>query len=452
MLESDTCTSPPLIVAGMHRSGTSLTAATLQSAGLFLGDRLLPSGRGNARGHFENLDILHFHEQVLIAQGQHPVGWTVDPEVRVPPEYGDRALQLVAESAGRGKVWGWKEPRTTLFLEFWHQVLPSARFVIVFRAPWEVLDSLYRRDEDAIFAQQPEFALRIWTHYDQRALDFHRRHRDSCVLVEVDRVAASPKAFVTQLAEMWDLPLTVPSEAVFQPELLHACPERAGLLAAHYPEAIALYRELQGVALDAGRAGNGGGGRPESVETSARLVLRDWQLVRQWEHLLEDGTETRQLWEYQQVRLRELQQAQDWLRVQWQVHRERAEQSHRDWEAAQSWIRELEAAKTWLEEQCDYWQTQAKAARSEREELEHLRREWEAAQSWMRELEAAKTWSEEQRDYWQARAEIVRSEQDKASSSLPRTSPSLWKVCRDRSRQSCLRVWNRLTGRDSSEN
>ncbi|MEY2858272.1 MAG: hypothetical protein RLZZ74_2584, partial [Cyanobacteriota bacterium] len=44
-----------MIITGMHRSGTSLTASLLQSAGVNLGDRLMSEDRGNSKGHFEDL-------------------------------------------------------------------------------------------------------------------------------------------------------------------------------------------------------------------------------------------------------------------------------------------------------------------------------------------------------------------------------------------------------------
>jgi hypothetical protein len=49
----------------MHRSGTSLISQWLSHCGLHLGERLLGPGIGNAEGHFEDLDFLEFHEQIL---------------------------------------------------------------------------------------------------------------------------------------------------------------------------------------------------------------------------------------------------------------------------------------------------------------------------------------------------------------------------------------------------
>jgi hypothetical protein len=47
-----------LIVTGMHRSGTSLTAAFLQAIGVDLGDKLLQGNYGNPKGYFEDVDFV----------------------------------------------------------------------------------------------------------------------------------------------------------------------------------------------------------------------------------------------------------------------------------------------------------------------------------------------------------------------------------------------------------
>ena len=52
--------SGPIVITGMHRSGTSLLASLLRSSGLHLGDRLLPPSRANQPGYFEVLISLGF--------------------------------------------------------------------------------------------------------------------------------------------------------------------------------------------------------------------------------------------------------------------------------------------------------------------------------------------------------------------------------------------------------
>ena len=67
-----------------------------------------------------------------------------------------------------------------MLLDFWDARLPDARYVIVYRAPWDVSDSMQRLGA-AEFLSHPEFAYRIWHHYNRVLLAFARRHRDRIV-------------------------------------------------------------------------------------------------------------------------------------------------------------------------------------------------------------------------------------------------------------------------------
>src|SRR5687767_11000665 len=61
-------TERPIVLTGMHRSGTSLVARLFIEAGVDLGRELLGTGEHNRAGHFEDQAFLSFHERVLIAR------------------------------------------------------------------------------------------------------------------------------------------------------------------------------------------------------------------------------------------------------------------------------------------------------------------------------------------------------------------------------------------------
>ena len=121
-----------LIITGMHRSGTSLTASLLQSSGVNIGDRLMGRDTGNNKGHFEDLDFVNFHQQVLESQDINPAGWTEQQQIKVPRQYLAAAKSLLAARQDL-PLWGWKDPRTTLFLDFWSDLLPDAKYILLYR-------------------------------------------------------------------------------------------------------------------------------------------------------------------------------------------------------------------------------------------------------------------------------------------------------------------------------
>lgn len=235
----------PLIICGMHRSGTSFVASLVAGAGVHLGDELLESSPGNPRGHFEDKGILEFHRTALIANGIVSEGYTTQTDIHLSPSLRRLAASLVAARAGRGRVWGWKEPRTTLFLDVWQELMPEARVLVLFRRPWEVVDSLYRRGETT-FRHHPAFALDVWVHYNRILLDFVTRNPQTTLVCEAAQAVADPRGLCDSIRRHLGVPIGDPPDC-YDDSLLQQDGEgdRPALFAAVCPESITLYRQLQ---------------------------------------------------------------------------------------------------------------------------------------------------------------------------------------------------------------
>jgi hypothetical protein len=249
-----------VVVAGMHRSGTSLTASVLSRLGVDLGDDLLPADHANVRGYFEDRTFLAFQRDLLRhasagdARGWRDWGWTeseqLDGEVIAAAAGDARRLLEVRTTRSGDRPWGWKDPRTTLLLDFWHELVPDARFVCVYRAPWEVLDSIVRV-ADGGFARNPDWALRAWSFYNRRMLDFVGRVRERCLLLDVAGLARRPREVVAELVEWLHLVAEDAALAraveVVEPQLLR--PPEGGdlverLVRAGAPECVDLLASL----------------------------------------------------------------------------------------------------------------------------------------------------------------------------------------------------------------
>jgi len=236
---------PCFAIAGHGRSGTSLVASLLQSAGLDIGRRLMAGNAGNEKGYYEDLDFFEFHVSVLAAQGHADNGYILQPQVEVPDAFRDMAQALVAERNRAGRPWGWKEPRTTLFLDFWRGLIPRLHCVLLFRPPWDVLDSLFRRG-DPCYLRNPDQAVRVWVNYNEAALAFADRHPDRCLIVESYAVARDPRRLTAAIAEKFGLHLDQPEQR-FDPDA-YAVDQSAchrALVENQFPEAGQMYERLR---------------------------------------------------------------------------------------------------------------------------------------------------------------------------------------------------------------
>lgn len=131
----------------MHRSGTTLTARWLQASDLHIGERLLTSKFTHANpdgNHFEDLDFLALHKAILRDNNLSSDGFVTTETLDISARRVQQARDLIAARASLPQ-WGWKDPRTCLFLDMWCDLLPDAKLLVAYRPYANVIDSLLRR-------------------------------------------------------------------------------------------------------------------------------------------------------------------------------------------------------------------------------------------------------------------------------------------------------------------
>ena len=263
-----------VVITGMHRSGTSLTTSLLQSSGVFIGDRLMAGGTGNTRGHFEDWDFVDLHRASLTAQSVNREGWTTQTDFTFSGKYLSRAKSLLA-ARSQHPIWGWKDPRSTLFLDSWQSLIPQVKFIFVYRSPWNVVDSLYRRG-DLIFKTKPEIAIQTWISYNRKILNFCNYTSRPWVLLKIEDVIDNPLLIINEINRELDLDLPSP-ENLYERSLFNN--KKVDLygrktIQKYYPEAIQLYGQLHQQATKI---------EPSSVKVARRHLQLRW-LWQNWLH------------------------------------------------------------------------------------------------------------------------------------------------------------------------
>jgi hypothetical protein len=221
--------SDQLIVAGFHRSGTSLVCQLLHRAGLFLGYDLLRSAFSNLHGHFEDTEVLNLHQQILADNGRT---WLVSepflPVVTDP--HWQRMEHIIQRRNVENDLWGFKDPRVCLFMMIWKYLLPNARVLLVYRHFSDTTYSLGRRQSTELFSnptgpqgmyrrfwKEPDLALRMWLTHNDALLTFARTYPEDTLVVSLDMIR-SGFPVIRAINQRWGLNLDeVPASEVFDP-------------------------------------------------------------------------------------------------------------------------------------------------------------------------------------------------------------------------------------------
>lgn len=208
----------PIIILGMHRSGTSMLTRILRHQGVFLGHKI--------QGDDEALYFLKLNRWMLhmaATDWDRPVPaleMLEDPVhvqrlaqfvktrmtgIRTYEFFGPKFLQSKMHiDSNLPFKWGFKDPRTSIMLPVWDQIFPNAKYLRIRRHGIDVAASLktryqahkphlgnYRkltragitlplrnRTIDSIRCGTIEGAFGIWNEYEA-ALDKHLAHIDS---------------------------------------------------------------------------------------------------------------------------------------------------------------------------------------------------------------------------------------------------------------------------------
>jgi hypothetical protein len=151
-----------VLIAGMHRSGTSVLSRVLGYLGCTLPKNLLPTSETNQTGYWESLIVNQLNDEILDSAGS---GWD-DWAACTPNWFGSpladrlavKAHEVYLNEFGDSRLTVLKDPRLCRLLPFWLPVLKEAKIkvftIIPIRNPKEVAASLGHRDNSDQYYNQ----------------------------------------------------------------------------------------------------------------------------------------------------------------------------------------------------------------------------------------------------------------------------------------------------------
>lgn len=216
-----------LLVTGMHRSGTSLVASWCEQMGLRMHlDRMIGPHAGNPKGHFEDVEFVNLHAEAIRGLGQGTRGWkTTAPRfLQFSEAQRVRACELIAARSGE-RLWGWKDPRSVLFLDEWRRMIPDLHVLFLWRPAQSVVASLLRRSALRANADMTVGwlqAARVWKAYNTLILDYKAHHPERSLLLPIADLLAADRLVYELLRDHLRLELSYrPVEELYDHALMH---------------------------------------------------------------------------------------------------------------------------------------------------------------------------------------------------------------------------------------
>ena len=173
-------------ITGMHCGGTSAVARIVNLLGVDLGpthEVSAPAPGYNTRGLWEYLELTRVADAILRTLAG---SWDAPPPLEPGWQHSDtlephrrRATEIVNKTFADSALWGWKDPRSSLLLPFWEEVLGPVDLVVVVRSPIDVAASLAVRN-----GIERGRALALWERYARGMIAALASHRAAVIAYE----------------------------------------------------------------------------------------------------------------------------------------------------------------------------------------------------------------------------------------------------------------------------
>ncbi|OYX33647.1 MAG: hypothetical protein B7Y99_06925 [Caulobacterales bacterium 32-69-10] len=157
-----------LVVAGMHRSGTSAMARLLSLSGAALPERVMDPGPDNPLGYWEPWEMVALDDEILAAiDSRWDDVFALKGNQRALASrtaFLGKAQDFLTHNFGSRDLPVMKDPRSSVLTGFWREALDQSgldpTYVIMVRHPLEVADSLLVRN-----GFPREKSLLLWASY-----------------------------------------------------------------------------------------------------------------------------------------------------------------------------------------------------------------------------------------------------------------------------------------------
>ncbi len=207
-----------IIVSGIYRSGTSLTAELIHRWGAYVGreDDIFQ----DEYGYLEHLALQELNNELLNDNSRVPTPVDQMLEKAQDPILRERALRILAAmdretEQNHGIAWVWKDPRLPLVLPFWAGIWGDVIYVIPVRHPVETILSAASMDGIDPGTVPLSAGFVYWQFCMLNVVAFTEQSQRK-IFIAYDQLLQHPERECTRLCQFLDEQCKVPSRGASQ--------------------------------------------------------------------------------------------------------------------------------------------------------------------------------------------------------------------------------------------
>jgi hypothetical protein len=197
----------PIVIGASGGSGTRAVARILMTCGIFMGER--------RNGPEDALDFVEFYDRwagKYLSRMKEPMRETEEQSMR------DDFLSRAHRHRSKHELWGWKNPRSILFLPFLRSVMPGLRFIHLIRDGRDMAFSanqlqLEKHENEVLNESEKQLPLShrsitFWQRVNLAAADFGEKEMDGDYLrIRFEHLCAQPEETIGIIMRFIDTPL-----------------------------------------------------------------------------------------------------------------------------------------------------------------------------------------------------------------------------------------------------
>jgi len=184
-------------------------ARFMHESGINMGAEFYRDETANKYGHYEDVDFLDLQRKEL-ARAFRGEDYLVYNNFIFSDGFIEQSKKLFEARIKLNKDadWGWKDPRTTVFVEHWLKIDADIRFIFLVRKPESVINSLCKLLKTKRSIVEKNKYLNTYIYYNQRILDFIKNQSDkNWVLLSFEDLIANPILELAKINKQFGLAL-----------------------------------------------------------------------------------------------------------------------------------------------------------------------------------------------------------------------------------------------------